>query len=45
MSAMDASEHLRQAAHAAREASHILARSSRAARDAALRAMADALRA
>jgi glutamate-5-semialdehyde dehydrogenase len=42
---MDAHEHLKQAAHAAREASHILARSSRAARDEALRAMADALRA
>ncbi|MBS0638299.1 MAG: glutamate-5-semialdehyde dehydrogenase [Proteobacteria bacterium] len=41
---MDAHEHLKQAAHAAREASHILGRSLRPARDAALRAMADALR-
>jgi glutamate-5-semialdehyde dehydrogenase len=42
---MDAHEHLKQAAMAARHASHELARSSRATRDAALRAMADALRA
>ena len=42
---MDAHEHLKHAAHAAREATQILARSSRPARDAALRAMADALRA
>ncbi|MFL5281826.1 MAG: glutamate-5-semialdehyde dehydrogenase [Rhodopila sp.] len=42
---MDAHEHLKGAAHAAREASHILAQSSRPARDAALRAMADTLRA
>jgi len=42
---MDAHEHLKRAAQAAREASHILAQSSRPARDSALRAMADALRA
>jgi glutamate-5-semialdehyde dehydrogenase len=42
---MDANEHLIQAAGAARDASRILARSSAEARNAGLRAMADALRA
>jgi glutamate-5-semialdehyde dehydrogenase len=41
---MEAIEHLRQAAGAARAASHILARSSHATRNDALAAMADALR-
>jgi glutamate-5-semialdehyde dehydrogenase len=41
---MEAIEHLRQAAAAARAASHILARSTEATRNAALAAMADALR-
>jgi glutamate-5-semialdehyde dehydrogenase len=41
---MDATEHLREAATAARAAGHILARSSEATRNAALAAMADALR-
>ncbi len=41
---MDANQHLRQAAERARIASHVLARSSRETRDAALRAMADTLR-
>jgi glutamate-5-semialdehyde dehydrogenase len=41
---MEPIEHLRQAATAARAAGHILARSSEATRNAALAAMADALR-
>src|SRR6201992_3577835 len=42
---MEASEHLRSAAHDARAASRVLARSDAAARNGALAAMADALRA
>src|SRR5271157_1538269 len=41
----EATQHLQRAAEAARAASHVLARSSDAARNAALRAMAQALRA
>ncbi|HVY18431.1 MAG TPA: glutamate-5-semialdehyde dehydrogenase [Rhodopila sp.] len=41
---MDANEHLTQAAGAARDASRVLARSPATARNAALRAMGDALR-
>jgi glutamate-5-semialdehyde dehydrogenase len=41
---MEATEHLREAAAAARAAGHILARSSEATRNAALAAMADAVR-
>jgi glutamate-5-semialdehyde dehydrogenase len=41
---MEATEHLKQAAAAARAAGHVLARSSAATRNAALAAMADALR-
>ena len=41
----EATQHLQRAAHAARAASHVLARSSDAARNEALRAMAAALRA
>src|ERR1700688_4847374 len=41
---MEAIEHLKAAAGAARSAGHILARSSAAARNGALAAMADALR-
>ncbi|HEY8288538.1 MAG TPA: glutamate-5-semialdehyde dehydrogenase [Acetobacteraceae bacterium] len=41
---MDANEHLKQAAGAAREAGHILGRTSADARNGALRIMADALR-
>ena len=44
ITAMDANDHLIQAARDARSAAHALARSSREARDAALRCMADALR-
>ena len=40
-----AADHLQRAARAAREASHVLAQSSEAVRNAALRSMADALRA
>jgi glutamate-5-semialdehyde dehydrogenase len=42
---MDENEHLKAAAAAARQASHVLARSPAETRDAALRTMADALRA
>ena len=41
---MEATEHLKEAAVAARAAGHVLARSSEATRNAALAAMADALR-
>ena len=41
---MEATEHLKRAAEAARVAGHVLARSSAATRDAALAVMADALR-
>ncbi len=41
---MDTTEHLKAAAAAARTAGHVLARSSAAARNGALAAMADALR-
>ena len=41
---MEATEHLKTAAHAARAAGHVLARSDQTTRDAALAAMADALR-
>jgi glutamate-5-semialdehyde dehydrogenase len=41
----EATQHLQRAAHAARQASHVLARSSDADRNAALRAMAASLRA